>query len=417
MSIFKGLEEEEKESLFKEENIFGVDYTPTDITEILCRGQEIEMIAKQIRNAMKGIRVEQYIFGTTGVGKTYVVRGVLQEAEKVYEGFQYAWINCKKLRPLTAHQFYTNVLEQLGYHTPFRKGYSTTDKRKAFLDMIKDAPFILVLDEVDELVDKGQIDLLYELSENQISVILISNVFNWVANTGDMRFQSRASSNRLDFKDYHQDEMYQVLKFIADKGVNEEVLTDDVLKEISKHTIDQLLCDVRKGKSLMYASVQNAMNETAQTVTSHHVEKAFQDVESMTLTQILSNFSKPELLALSGLVSFLRDRHQSKNPATTSNIHKKFVWNCEAHDYKPVSETMMKAFLSRLEDSKIISHETKSYERARGRTNVYSSDYSVKELDIALMRNGIVTRPRILATHFAVVGESIEAIIKFRYPD
>lgn len=127
------------------------------------------------------------------------------------------------------------------------------------------------------------------------------------------------------------------------------------------------------------------MNEDAQKVTLSHVDNASSNIGSMTLTQMLANFSKYEWLALSGYVSVLRDAKIGGVVPTTSNIHKAFVWNCKNNGCEPVSETMMKNYLSRLEGSKIIDHETKNYER-RGRTNVYVSDYRREELDIALLR-------------------------------
>ena len=62
MSIFDKLEEEERKNLFKNENIFGVDYTPNDLKEILCREEEIDIIARQIRSVIRGTRIEQYVF-------------------------------------------------------------------------------------------------------------------------------------------------------------------------------------------------------------------------------------------------------------------------------------------------------------------------------------------------------------------
>lgn len=89
-----------------------------------------------------------------------------------------------------------------------------------------------------------------------------------------------------------------MLKFIVDKGVKEGVLADDVIREISEHITRDLMSDVRKGKNLVYASVQETMNEGKENVTSAHIEKALVAVRDKTLTQILANFTKADLLAL-----------------------------------------------------------------------------------------------------------------------
>jgi Cdc6-like AAA superfamily ATPase len=236
-----------------------------------------------------------------------------------------------------------------------------------------------------------------------------------------MRIQSRAASDRTDFKDYSVDEMVEVLKFIADKGVKEGVLDNDILREMSEIITGDLMNDVRRGKKLIHASVQEAMREGKGKVSSAEIGAALVSVRDMTLTQILSNFGKNELLALSGYVACLNDLAEKRQP-TTDSIHRYYSVNCKRRNVKPVGETMMKNYLKRLEDSKIISSESRSY-GTRGRTNFYSSDYPVIELDRALMENGVfITTSNIdeNAGWGTDVGElekkkAIEEILRIRY--
>ncbi|TET20634.1 AAA family ATPase [Candidatus Bathyarchaeota archaeon] len=419
MSRFKKFEEvEEKESLFRDENIFGVDHVPANLSEIKCRDQEIDSVVKQtVKLIKKRVRMELYISGTTGIGKTYVVKGVLEEAKREYKNLKSAWVNCKKLYPLTPYQFYSQIYEQLG-RTRI-SGLSANEMRKKFLSLIEEVPFVLVIDEVDILTSENprenQAGLLYDLIQDQVSLILISNVFDWVGDTGDMRLASRMKSNRLDFEDYSRDEMFRVLNFVIGKGLKNGVITNDILREISYLTVERLMCDVRKGKNLIYASVQEAMKEDAKTVTSAHMEKARENVRGITLTQILGNFTEMERLALAGYVSLRRSPHEREQPATTSKMHKFFLQNCRRHNVKPVDETQMKNYLSRLEGSKIIYHEVKSYE-TRGRTNVHFSDYNVKDLDIALLKNGVISGSGVTDLGVKLGGkETAEDILKMRY--
>ena len=65
-----------------------------------------------------------------------------------------------------------------------------------------------------------------------------------------------------------------------------------------------------------------------------------------------------------------------------------FEKNAEKAGIRLVSETMMKTYFERLEDSDIVYHERKSYP-SRGRVNHYYSKYSEEELYQALTENGV----------------------------
>ena len=59
-----------------------MDYTPKDLTEIICHDQEIEGVAQQIVNHTNGSRIEQYIFGTTGIMTTNEVFQAMETEEE-----------------------------------------------------------------------------------------------------------------------------------------------------------------------------------------------------------------------------------------------------------------------------------------------------------------------------------------------
>lgn len=101
MSIFRRIAGDKESSLFKDEKIFGMDYFAQDLAEIKWRDKEIEILAREIERVVDGVRIELYIFGTTGIGKTYVTKGVLQEAKKEFKKFAAAWVNRKMIRPLS----------------------------------------------------------------------------------------------------------------------------------------------------------------------------------------------------------------------------------------------------------------------------------------------------------------------------
>jgi orc1/cdc6 family replication initiation protein len=385
--IFDMLDEQQKTSLFKDESIFGVDYTPKNLSEIFHRDGEITSIAKSIQKATKGERIEVYIYGTTGVGKSYLVRGVLNEAKiKFPDKFQYAWVNCKTISPISEFQVSKAIVAQL--EKPFETaGLSAGAIKEKIIEQHKNKPLLLVLDEVDALAEVSD-NLLYTFFEAGISQFLISNNFTWTDMCDD-RIKSRSKNNRIDFAPYTPEQLSGILKFIAGKGLDERVVSDAILLEIARLCVNQFYGDLRKAKNLMYASVDEVMKERMGKVSDEHVQKALERISNMDLTQMLSNFSLSEKVALAAYVAQRLEPTEKGRPATTERIYEFFKKDCKENGLDAVvGRTMMKNHLGRLELGGFLTHEKKSYE-TQGRTNFYDSEYSPYELGLALLDLGV----------------------------
>jgi len=385
--VFKRLEKEEARTLFKDEAMFSADYTPQSLDEVKYREEQIKEIARCIRNTMKGVRSELCVFGAPSIGKTYIVKAVLKCVPKEWaEKFQYAWLNCRSIYPLSGFQIMNEVSAQLD--RSWKKGYATKDIEDWVIRRHKEKPLIIVFDEVDVLARKSD-RFLYTFFDHGVSQILISNVFDWV-NDVDMRIKSRSKDNRVDFGAYSKEEILGILKFIADKGLEDGVVSDEILEELAKQTHDNFAGDLRKGKYLLAACVDEAMKEGVDRVTLEHIGKAYKRVQPMRLKDILKNFSLPERVALAGFVMQRETAPINRNaPATTGNVYHYYEECAKLNGLEPVGETMMKNYLERLEGSELLAHETVSH-KSRGRTNVYySPKYDIRELAWALYELGV----------------------------
>ena len=403
--IFDEIEAEEARTLFKKETVFSSDSFYSHYREILHREIQIKRISRLIVSTSKKVRDELYIFGVTGVGKTCTARTVLESVPKRIAGkFNFVWINCKNIRPVSSFQILKEISLQLkkNWGKGQGKGLSTKDLENEVINKHKQKPLLVVLDEVDTLVsDKHSVEsIIYTFMNANISLVMISNKFNWTDDL-DPRIRSRAKTDRIDFNAYTKEEMYEILKSLVKKGVKPGVINDELLREIAEEIVDRYVGDVRKGKYLIYSCVRCAMVEGAKKVTEDHLIKAYDNVEPMSLEKILESYSKPELVALAAFVAQQVNRTDQDHgmragkgaPATTANIHHFFKKCAEKNgltrDREPVGEAMMKDLLRRLEVGGILlPPETKSYSN-RGRTNVYSSEYDVERIAVALKGLGI----------------------------
>ena len=111
------------------------------------------------------------------------------------------WVNCKELKPVSPYQFYTTVLPIYGI-TPTPGDSSSILRDRFYAAKQGDGkPLILVVDEVDDLTGTADTrNVLYDLLQSDVTLLLMSNVFDWVERSGDSRLQSRAQlGNRLVF--------------------------------------------------------------------------------------------------------------------------------------------------------------------------------------------------------------------------
>lgn len=387
--IFDRLKERDKRSLFKNERIFTEDYEPKSRKEVKHRDAQMDEVAECIYDTTKRIISDLFVYGVAGVGKTYTVSAVLNDASKILEKqFQCAWLNCKNISPLTDFQVMNEICEQLG--CPFDKGgkgHPTRDIEEVVIARHEGIPLLIVFDEADALLKgKNTERLLYTFYDRGISDILLSNDFRWTENADD-RIRSRAKNHSITFGVYSSDQLREILWFLALEGLNEGVVNDEILARIAQYTTDTFLGDVRKAKILMRASVQLAMDERVKAVTNEHLEKAIPEVEPTKLVNDLRHFSLQEHCALGGFVIqriHSGKEHGKAKEASTTNIHYFYGQVAKLNDLNPVSSTRMKGFLGRLVLSKILEEPQLKTFGMRGKTNVYYSRHSIDELGKAL---------------------------------
>lgn len=399
--VFKRIENKERRTLFKDERIFSADYRPQSIEEVKHRDDKIEKIVEAIARTMKGVRAELYEYGSPGAGKTVITWTTLDNVPKDWtEKFQWAWVNCKTVQPFSGYQVFKEISAQLGRR--WGKGHSTKDVKDSVVRAHREKPLLVVLDEADVLVEEKQFGLLYTFFDAKISLILISNVFNWT-DEADMRIKSRSmdESHRTVFADYKRAEMKDILELVAEKGLKKGVISSEILEKIADYTVDVLAGDVRKGKFLMFGCVDEAMEERVDAVTKGHLAKALDKIKPMSLKDMLKNFSRAVLLALAGYVTQRINLNNplgggkgggggfGNAPATTDNIYYFYKEVAKLNGMEPVGETMMKNYLKRIEAGGILTHGTLSY-KTRGRTNIYySDDYKTKDIGQTLWDLGI----------------------------
>lgn len=215
-----------------------------------------------------------YIHGSTGAGKTTVMRSVLQTH---FPGC-HVLVNCWSNR--TSHKIMEQVMKQLGFMIHGKE--STSELINNFLNMKK--RIIICLDEADHLKDK---DILYTFARNSCPIVLISN-HSYSPTQIDSRIRSGLHLQEMEFKPYHPDEITNILRDRITAGLNSQSITNDLISEIANSCSG----DARAGIQILKNAAVDAESKGHLSITSDHVKTAAGFARKYRLSYLLGKLNE-----------------------------------------------------------------------------------------------------------------------------
>ena len=273
-----------QDSLFTDRKAFDHAFEPARLPH---REHELDSLVRNLVDALNGhIPSNMLLYGVPGSGKTVVTRYVLSQLrEKGLEMGQSVHtyeINCRNVD--TKYRVVQTIATQLAQRgdapVPFT-GWPTDRVLDTVVSRMSrvGGVHIIVLDEVDNLVDKGGDDLLYALtslntllSKGRCSIIGISNDLHFTQHL-DPRVSSRLSQEDIVFHPYVATEIQNILNERAEMGIKAGVLDDGVIKLCSALAAQEH-GDARRALDLLRISVQKAEQRSQNRVDTKHVRLA-----------------------------------------------------------------------------------------------------------------------------------------------
>ncbi len=186
------------EPLIVDENVLADFFVPE---KVLHREEQINGLKNRLSPVLKNRSVENiFLTGTSGSGKTAIVKHVLKSHFKENS----AYINCWKHR--TTHEVLTEIL--LSLQIPVHGREPTGDLAKTFEKLLQKKKIIVCLDEVDKLND---FDVLYLLARNGCGLILVSTRCHSLSSL-NARIKNSLALTEIEFPPYGVDELYNIMK-------------------------------------------------------------------------------------------------------------------------------------------------------------------------------------------------------------
>ena len=310
------------------------------------------------------------LYGKTGTGKTAAskfAREQLIEAannENVFVKIEY--IRCTDFS--TEYQVIAELCNRLGRDVPSR-GWTKAEVVNAFRDIFKmqrinmgQLHLIVILDEIDILLDKDGDGLLYTLTRtDNVAVLSISNYLDF-KNLIKSRVTSSLNDKEIVFPPYGADQLADILFERAKLSFNDNVLDDDVIPLCSAMAAKEE-GDARYALDLLKNSGELAFDEACTKVTSDHVKRAKERIEHNKVSEILSTLPLQQQRLLEAILTLTKQKEE----ITSGKLYECYldISKQDAVTYRRIFD-----FINQLELLGIISTNTVSRGRGKGRTNI-----------------------------------------------
>jgi len=220
----------------------------------------------------------------------------------------------------------------------------------------RDQTIIIVLDEIDKLVRKGD-EVLYnlsrinsELQNARVSIIGISNDLKF-KNFLDPRVISSLSEEELIFPPYNAEQLQDILAQRAELAFYEGVLDDEVIPFCAALAAQEH-GDARKALDLLRVSGEIAEKENADRVTQEHVRKAVKKIEADHIVEAVRTLPTQSKVLLFGMIMLTE---AGRRKFTTGQVYTVYKTLCKKVGLDTLTQRRISDLISELDMLGIIN--------------------------------------------------------------
>ena len=325
--VWKYMEEEQtdrlfsgylnRESVFFDKRVIQTSYIPESVPH---RDEQIKQIANILAPTLKMEKPSNiFIYGKTGTGKTLITKHTTQKLTAVGEReripIKVIYINCKLRRSTdTEYRLIAQIAREMGRVIP-PTGLPTEEVYKIFLKALNKQrlSYILVLDEIDQLVSKTGDNVLYNLTriseekiESDISIIGISNDIMFVDGL-DPRVRSSLSEEEIIVPPYNAIQIQSILKERVEMAFHKDVLGEGVIEKCAAYAARDH-GDARRALELLRVAGEVADRKNVKKIIIDYVDEAEEKIDRDRITDIVTTQPKQYQLVLQSIIFLQTDR-------------------------------------------------------------------------------------------------------------
>ena len=355
-----------KESIFKNKKALQSNYTPKNVP---YRGDQINQVAGILAPSLRMEKPSNvFIYGKTGTGKTLVAKHVMNDLIKVANenkiSLNLVYINCKMKRVAdTEYRLLAQICRELGVEVP-ATGLPTEEVYKMFVEYVdgRNQILILILDEIDQLVNKIGDEILYnltrlnsELKNSQVSFIGISNDLMFIDNV-DPRVKSSLSEEEVVFPPYDAVQLEKILKQRSELAFNESVICEGVIEKCAAYAAREH-GDARRALELLRVAGELVERKGEEKIAVEHIDKAEEKIEKDRVLDVITTQPKQYKLALYSIINVCNNGNGNviDKDIFTGDVYDAYKDYCKNIGMKPLTQRRLSGIIAELDLMGIIN--------------------------------------------------------------
>ncbi|MBI2564840.1 orc1/cdc6 family replication initiation protein [Candidatus Woesearchaeota archaeon] len=343
-----------KNNIFKNRSILQLNYIPIKIPH---REEQINNLAQILAPLIKKEKPSNiFVYGKTGSGKTLCVKYVLSQLEEVANQhkipIQIIYCNCKlKKIADTEYRLIAQLSRQLGKAIP-ATGLPTDEVYNIFYQTLnnKEEQIVIILDEVDQLIEKIGNDILYnltrintELKNTQLTIIGISNSTSFIDSL-DPRVKSSLSEEEVIFPPYNALQLQTILKDRSEQSFLPNILEEGVISKCAAYAARDH-GDARKAIELLRVAAELAERQQKNKINLEDLDKAEKKIENDRIFDLIKVQPKQyQTIFLSILI--LAEKKNREQTIYTGEIYNVYQNICEINKLRPLTQRRISDILA-----------------------------------------------------------------------
>lgn len=368
-------------TVFKDKSPLSHKFLPEQLPH---RNDQITMIAKFWIDALDNVTPNDItIYGKTGTGKTaaakFAQKQLLEAAQNNNTYINVEYIRCTDYT--TEYQVLAQLCQRLGRDVPYR-GWTKGEIINTFDDILDQEInghkliLIIILDEIDILLEKDGDGLLYTLTRTEnVSVLSISNYLDFKKFIGP-RVMSSLRDKEIVFPPYRADQLADILNERSAMSFKENVLKEDVIPLCSAMAAKEE-GDARYALDLLSTAGDIADDNESNVVLGDYVITAKNRIEHNKVTDIINTLPTQQQRVLEAILILTQDNEEISSGKLYDTYKK--VSKGDSVTYRRIFD-----FINELEMLGIISTNTISRGRGKGRTNIIKLQCDEQLVEITL---------------------------------
>jgi orc1/cdc6 family replication initiation protein len=257
--------------MIRDARVLRPEFVPGDIVH---RTTEVNCLSAALDPVTRGERGETTLLhGPSGVGKTCIARYMADKLHENVLDLNTQYVNCWE--DYSRFKALYRILEGIGQTYDIHRQSTPRDELLERLRDHEGSPYVVILDEVDQLEDKR---VLYELYRTQsLTMILIANREKDLFEPLNARLTSRLqTAARIAFNRYSVDELVAILRPRVRLGLHVDAVTSEQLELIANAAAG----DARVGIEILRVAARRATHEGLDAVSDDIIRDAVSEAKS-----------------------------------------------------------------------------------------------------------------------------------------